>query len=282
MSPNYRIGVLTEWAPSAYSRIFRTELEACAADNGVTLSFMAVNWATKSPQEDPEAIEQSLQSAKELDAVIFLAGVFSHGVQGLSRFAQRWAPKPAISIGYRLPGVPSVVLDNRAGIREATTHLIETHGRRKLLFLRGRQDSKEAEERYLGFRHALRDARILFDDKRILNGDFTRTGALRAMSELEDGLEIDGIVASNDDMALAVMADLKRRRLRVPEDVSVIGFDNISEAVSAPIPLASVAQPFPELARRAVALVLEQAAGTPPPAVTSVQVALRPRRSCGC
>src|SRR5690606_2551633 len=170
----YNVGVLQEWNPSAYSRQLQKSLEEAAPRYDVKLGFIGVEWANSTDGDDPKTIDQTLKTANDFDAMILISGVFSHGVHGLSRFAQRWSPKPVVSVGYRLPGVPSLLVDNRNAVRAATSHLIQVHGRKHLLFVRGRKNSHEAEERYLGYRHALRDHQLLFEEKRVLSGDFTR------------------------------------------------------------------------------------------------------------
>lgn len=282
MSRNYKVGVLLEWNPSAYSRTLRRHLEAEAPRRGITLGFLGVHWASSGTLDEEDSLASTLASAEAFDAMVLLSGVFAHGVHGLSRFSQRWAPRPAVSIGYRLPGVPSVLVDNRGSVRMATSHLISVHGRRQLLYLRGRRDSQEAEERYLGFRHALRDHGILHDERRVLQGDFTRPSALRLLAGLDPTVVFDAIVAANDDMALAALAEARRRGLDVPRDVAILGFDDIPEAQQAAVPLTTLAQPFAEVAREALRSLEEQAAQRAVAPVTSVPVALVARRSCGC
>lgn len=280
-SESAKIGVLLEWSPSAYSRTLRSHLEAEASRQGLTLSFVGVHWSSASSEGDDE-VEETLAAAESCAGMILLSGVFSHRLHGLSRFAQNYAPKPLVSIGYRLAAVPSIVVDNRLGMQLAVGHLIGVHRRRKLLFIRGRKDSQEAEDRYLGFRHGLRENSILHEEKRILQGDFTRTGALRALGELDPSVEFDGIVAANDDMALAVLADLRRRGIDVPGSVAVLGFDDLPEAARASVPLTTLAQPFESLAKEALATIRKLVRGESVPGVQAVPVTLRVRQSCGC
>lgn len=277
-----KVGVLREWNPSAYSRQLQKSLESAATRYDMALDFLGVEWANKADGEDSQDIEGTLKIAADFDAMILISGVFSHGVHGLSRFAQRWAPKPVVSVGYRLPGVPSLLVDNRNAVRAAANHLIQVHGRKNLLFIRGRKNSHEAEERYLGYRHALRDHHLLYEEKRVLSGDFTRRAALRALSALDRGIKFDGVIAANDDMALAIMSELLRRGLRIPDDVAIIGFDDVPEAKTAPVPLSSLAQPFDDMARHALDSIQSQAEGQRPKLTESVGVRLVTRASCGC
>lgn len=276
-----KIGVLLEWSPSAYSRTLRTHLETEAAKQGLALEFIGVHWSGTAAEDEGE-VDATLAAAADCSGMVLLSGVFSHRLHGLSRFAQNYAPKPLVSIGYRLAAVPSIVVDNRLGMQLAVGHLVAVHGRRRLLFIRGRKDSQEAEDRYLGFRHGLRENGILHEEKRILQGDFTRAGALRALGDLDAKVDYDGVIAANDDMALAVLADLRRRGLEVPKSVAVVGFDDLPEAGRASVPLTTLAQPFENLAKEALTTIKKLYRRETVPGVQAVPVTLKTRQSCGC
>jgi DNA-binding LacI/PurR family transcriptional regulator len=277
-----KVGLLLESVQQTYSRAFVASLEQKARNVDVDLKLVRVDWALTSSADVVERAEEAVAAAGDLDAMILLSAVFTHGVAGLSKFAQRWAPRPMVSVGYRLHGTPSIVVDNRNGMRSAATHLIEVHGRRKLLFLRGRRDSQEAEDRYLGFRHALRDHGIFYDEKLTIQGDFTRVGVLRALSSAPEDIEFDGVVSANDDMALAVLSELRRKGKEVPKDIAIVGFDDVPEAKQAEVPLSSFAQPFDGMARVALDSLLAQSNQLSVPQVQNVEVGFVARKSCGC
>lgn len=243
---------------------------------------MAVTWASSKEGDDAEVVERTLDAARDFDAMVLISGVFSHNVNGLWRFAQKWSPRPVVSLGYKLPAVASLMMDNRSAVRRAASHLIEEHGRRSLLFVKGRKDSHESEERYLGYRHALRDHGLLSDERLVIEGGFTRRGTIRALQNLDPSVKFDGVLAANDDMALAMIEKLIRQGLRVPEDVAVIGFDDIPEARKASIPLSTIVQPFAEMARLALDSLCSQAEAPSrqQPAVQAVSGPLSLRASC--
>ena len=273
--------MLTEGRPSGYSRALLAELRNQAERTRIELGLLTVPWTSETKSYQTRMVDDTLELAKQYEAVVLIAGLFSNALHHLARFAQHWSPRPIMSIGYKLPGCPSVLLDNVAGCKQATTHLIEVHGRKKILFLRGKRDNQEGEQRYLGYRRALRDAGILYDERRILAGQFSRRGAVRALLGMDPDLSFDAIVAANDDMALGAMSELARRGIRVPQDVSLVGFDDIPEAAEANISLSTMAQPFSELATHAVHSILNQLQTM---SVTSetVSVQLVARESCGC
>ena len=277
-----RFGVLLNRARCAYSYALGEALDAYATKLGVQLEYLPVAWATSSREVEQSDIEGVLREAGDLSGLVMMSSVFNHGLQSLAKFTQVWWPRPASSIGYRLPLVPSVLVDNRSAMHSATSHLIVEHGRRKILFIRGRTDSQEATDRYFGFRQALSENQIINDESRILQGDFTRQSAVNALSRLSKEISFDALIASNDEMALAAMAELERTGHRVPDDVAVIGFDDIPAAAKARPPLTSMAQPFEALAKGALGLVLDQAEGRNFPTLMGVPVDFVQRASCGC
>lgn len=277
-----RVGLILEQKPSAYSRSMRSQVLAQANVQDFDIAVLEVDLPTNPDLIRPGHVDSIFGQCKDCDGLVVLSSVLSHRVGVLSRFAQHWAPRPMVSIGHRLSGVPSVVVDNRGGQRQATIHLIQQHRRRKLLYVRGRKDSIEAEDRYLGYRRALHEQGILFQNSLVLPGEFTAKGAIDAMNQLPPDTEFDAVVAANDDMALATMEYLKKRGLRVPEDVAIIGFDDVDEARSASTPLSSMAQPFVGLAKEALLVLRRQFMGNEVQAVVTVPVKLIARASCGC
>src|SRR5690606_31028908 len=106
------------------------------------------------------------------------------GLEGVQRLCRALAPLPHCSIGLRLPGVPSIVLDNRGAMRTASKHLLVEHGCRRLAYVSGPDYNEEARERLLGYRDALAEAGLPFDQRRVAFGHFTRETGHAALSSL--------------------------------------------------------------------------------------------------
>lgn len=275
------IGILLNKSRCAYSYALGEALHEKAKRQGIELRELPVEWATSAEVLEAE-IEEFLEQADGIAGLVMISSVFSHGVKSLAKFTQRWWPRPAASIGYRLPLVPSVLVDNRGAMQSATRHLVEEHGRQEILFIRGRADSQEANDRYFGFRQALTEQQIINNGARVIQGDFTREGAVSALNGVPSDIRFDGLIASNDEMALAAMTELESRGLSVPKDVAVIGFDDIPAAAAARPPLTTMAQPFDALASAALDLVIRQIEGHEVRQLTDVPVKFVARASCGC
>ena len=153
-------------------------------------------------------------------------------------------------------GASTIEADNVAGAREATQHLIEL-GHRRIAHVRGRVDLASASRREQGYRDALEAAGIPFDPALV------RVGGYRASETTEAARELLGmpdrptaVFAANDLSAIRVMEVANELGLRVPDDLSVVGFDNVPEAANSSPPLTTSAQPLHQMGAEAVRLLL--------------------------
>ncbi len=149
-----------------------------------------------------------------------------------------------------------VDVDNRAGGRLATQALVE-RGCRRIGTVAGPSDMTAALDRLEGWRDVLR--REGQDDSRVEHGDFTIESGARATAALLDRHpDLDGLFVASDLMASGALSVLAARGLRVPEDVAVVGYDDLGVAERTEPPLTTVRQAADEMAERATELLLEQ------------------------
>ncbi|MEL7198835.1 MAG: substrate-binding domain-containing protein [Pseudomonadota bacterium] len=120
----------------------------------------------------------------------------------------------------------SVGSDNVAGGRRATSHLLRL-GRKRVLFL-GDTEAPEAEQRHRGYRMALEEAGIAIDDRLMLPAHFdVESGEATTRAAIQSGSEFDAIFAASDLIAIGAIHALTKSGRKVPDDVSVVGYDNI-------------------------------------------------------
>jgi DNA-binding LacI/PurR family transcriptional regulator len=176
-------------------------------------------------------------------------------------------PRPLVLIDLWAPDLRSVNIDNAAGAKLAMRHLFEM-GRRRVAFIGGSLAHYSIARRALGYRRAFFEAGLLFDpalETTIDDGLDPDTGAALAMQRLLDEARQsgspppDGVFAFNDAAALAAMRVCQAHGLRVPEDVAIIGFDDIPAASHATPALSTIAVDKEALGRRGVELLLEEA-----------------------
>jgi LacI family transcriptional regulator, galactose operon repressor len=169
--------------------------------------------------------------------------------------------------------VVSVDVENREGAREAVAHLIGL-GHRRIGVINGQLEMEAALARRDGYKQALLEAGIAIDPDLMVEGFYSETGAYQAMLKL---LQLPqpptAVFASSDTMAIAAMHAIRQHGLRVPDDIALIGYDDLPLAAYATPPLTSVHQPIGEMGAHAVRLLVEQIKGQGP--ATSVRLPAR-------
>jgi LacI family transcriptional regulator len=178
-------------------------------------------------------------------------------------------------------GHPTVDSDSAGGARVATQHLIDL-GHRRIAHIRGRGGLASAQLREAGYRESLEAAGMPFDPELVRDGEYqaalTTQGA-RELLTLPD--RPTAVFAANDKSALGVMAVARELGLRVPEDVSIIGFDDIPEAASATPPLTTMAQPLHDLGARALTMLIDLLHGDEVPGHVELPAEIVVRASTG-
>lgn len=154
----------------------------------------------------------------------------------------------------------SVGSDNIAGGYKITRHLLRA-GRRRLIFL-GMAPFEVIIDRYSGYQRALEDAGLGVDPSLVRTADLGYDDAIDPINDLLDsGIAFDGIVASNDMIALGAIAGLTRRGVRVPEDVAVVGYDDVALARHATPALTTIRQDVVKAGELLVSKLLRREAG---------------------
>ena len=199
--------------------------------------------------------------AKRVDGVILTStGLISSqsGTSIVDRIHD--ANVPCVVLDRDLAGYPvdQVLVDNEEGGRLAGEHLIQL-GHRHIACVVGPSDLTPSAGRIAGFRRALGAAGLRLSDEWVIRGNGRYDGGVAAVRELlRRDLVFTAIFAFNDEMAIGVIGELQRAGRRVPEDVSVIGFDNIPYASAIYPAVTTVAQPIAEMGTLGVRLLLER------------------------
>jgi LacI family transcriptional regulator len=174
----------------------------------------------------------------------------------IGRLAKRGLPVVVIDDRGHHPEFPTVATTNVEGGRSAARHLIE-RGRRTIAMVNGPVDFGCDQDRLEGYRQVLEDAGIRYDAGLVANCDFTQAGGASAMTRLlQANPQVDAVFAANDLMAFGVLQALREAGRTVPDDVAVVGFDDIPAAALTHPPLSTVHQPLYDMGRTAAAMVM--------------------------
>jgi LacI family transcriptional regulator len=167
---------------------------------------------------------------------------------------------PLMPLGERVPAVSAA---HRSGAEQAMRHLLEL-GHRRIAAITGPPDWLATEERAVGYHAALQGAGIAADADLVVGSDFEIAPGAAAAGRLLDLAEPPtAIFAFNDAIAVGALHAARERGVRIPEDVSLIGFDDVKYATIVAPMLTTVRQPLAEIGRTGVNLLLRLLAGEP-------------------
>jgi LacI family transcriptional regulator len=233
-------------------------------------------------REDEPVLPRLLTLSGKVDGLLIGEGVVP--TTALSRLARR-LPVVVVAGDPALRGVDVVAADNWSGAHALVSHLVIEHGRRRLFHVDGPETAPDAKTRRLATQ-AVIDAQPGAAMVGACSGRFSvRSGeaaAERMLAEFGRALP-DGIVCANDQMAIGVLRTLAAHSIRVPDDIALIGFDDIYPATLCDPPLTTVNQPIRSIGERACERLIERISHpTLRPSVELLPTELVIRSSCGC
>jgi LacI family transcriptional regulator len=197
----------------------------------------------ENPRKEQQYIEV-LCSEKIAGAIV---APTREGAGVLQRFREQQIPVVAVDRRVRDGQTDAVLVDNRKGAREAVLHLI-ANGYRRIGMITGPKSTTTGRERLEGYREALQEANLPQDPALERIGSFKTESGQRLVNELLDLKEpIDALFAANNLMTMGALEALHERNLRIPEDIAVVGFDEMPWAALSSISLTTVNQPIYEL-----------------------------------
>ncbi|HPY02392.1 MAG TPA: substrate-binding domain-containing protein [Spirochaetota bacterium] len=226
-----------------------------------------------------------LASAQRIDGLIVLSASLSQscGKDKLSEFLKRFSPIPVVSIGVELEDAVSILLDNKEGMRQIVSHMLDEHDASKVLFLAGPQNNDEAHLRLSVFRDEMTKRGLPVNDELIRHVSYRYDLAIEAVEEvIKSGIAFDSIIAVNDDSALGAFDVLKKHGIKVPHEISLSGFDNTDQSQCNAVPLTTVQQPHREMAESALEAMRSVLSGDKVEKRRLIPAKLIIRNSCGC
>jgi len=181
--------------------------------------------------------------------------------------------------------IPSVTVENVSATYQLIDHLIKVHGRQRILFMRGPLHQDDSNQRETAYKSALQANGIAFDENLLLNGEFERDVAFDVLNNfLENGnrVKFDAVFSGDDDAAIGVLRSLQQHGLCVPNDVAVVGFDDLGFAQFLNPPLTTVRAPTETVGRVATERLFDLLEDHPSDEAIVLPTEIIFRHSCGC
>ncbi|MFC3393886.1 LacI family DNA-binding transcriptional regulator [Brenneria rubrifaciens] len=231
-----------------------------------------------SAEEERQAIEFLLDS--RCDALIIYPRFLSIGALE-SIIDQHKQPIMVVNRRLNRHKENGICTDHQQHCFNAVNYLID-RGHREIAFILGAPGSPTGESRRLGYQQALAEQGIALNDQRVVEGDWTPESGYAAVKTLHQrGVTFSALVASNDDMAIGAAKAFREQGMTIPDDVSLLGFDDLPMASWVHPPLTTVHVPVAEMIKRTLEKLLCMLDGNPPTPSPAFQGSLIVRESVG-
>jgi len=225
--------------------------------------------------EDPESWADAIEHLRKIGVEGLVCIAIKKGAVELA--AAAFPNTPIVGVDTEeVAGVTTVGIDNEAGALMATKHLIEL-GHKNILHITGPDDSIESDARVVGYKQAMAEHNL---KPQLLRGDWSAATGFRLGVDLNLSIDkITAIFTANDHLALGLMKAMRLKGTAVPEQVSIIGFDDTPEAPYFDPPLTTVVQEFNRLGKTAMELLINKINGLKPSKTTGMLPKLVVRES---
>jgi DNA-binding LacI/PurR family transcriptional regulator len=151
-----------------------------------------------------------LLSRERIDGIIINNATLFHYVSDEEKrtFYGKYKNFPIVNLGYKFDDIPSVIVDNKKGVRQGMRHLIQTHKFRKIAFIKGPENNSESDLRFEAYKEILEESGIPFDPSLVETGDFrVHSGSIAFEQIKKRHADVEAILAANDYMALGVFQE---------------------------------------------------------------------------
>ena len=250
------IGVLTQFIDSPFYGEALCGIEDVLHAAQYAPLFVSGHWS-----EDEEKNRLLMLQQRKVDGVIVLTGRLSDAT--LATMAKRM---PVVVTGRRLsaPHLFSIDFDNHEGACLAVRHLYGL-GHRRVAFISGPLDHPDAVARLAGYQAQIKQLGMNEDDELVAIGDFQSSGGYRMMNQLlQSRVAFTAVITANDQMAYGASLALARAGMRVPDDVSLVGFDDLAHSAYTVPPLTTIRQSVYTIGSQAAQAMLDLLNGIAP------------------
>lgn len=280
------IGVLVDWLEEEYQLNLVSGVESYLKSiDADMICLEGGGLRSGRGYEDKKNYIYQLISRENVDGLIILASAIGHYVslEEMYEFCESFAPIPVLNIGMNHPKIPSIMLDY-SGFEGLIDHLLEIHFYKKFAFISGPATASGSIERLKIFRRALEKHNVEFNEELLIYGNYTTESGILAIKELLDKHKgrFEAVVSANDHMALGALEELQRQKVKVPEEIAMIGFDNIELSQFCVPPMTTVSQSTYQQGQLAAELLSKKIKGKSIKINNKLSIEPVFRESCGC
>jgi LacI family transcriptional regulator, repressor for deo operon, udp, cdd, tsx, nupC, and nupG len=258
MSKTYNLVAIIPDAISAFNYPVIRAIESIALQNGYSLLL--------GDTQETEARERSFANmvrSRQADGILLFCSRLPFTIDETRTLAEQLPPIVNACEPVSVEGIPSVNIDNAAAAEDAVDYLISL-GHKRIGVIAGNMTSPSTLARLEGYKRSITKAGFVYDETLIQVGNYALAGADQATRKLAAmSQRPTAIFAFSDEMGMSCLATLQRLGFKIPQDFSVMGFDNISYAEYCSPSLTTTAQPLTEIGIACMELLLPQLNGEP-------------------
>lgn len=279
------IGIFTASLDDEYQSALWHAMEQEAKKRNIgTISFIGSRLGSPIASEASSNLAYHMASEQNIDGLIIISSSLAtfFTTVDLNKFFAPWAALPRLSIGMRMQGMSDITVEGEEGIASLVEHLIEVHHRRRFAILKGPETHEESIRRLHACMEVLNAHGIEVNPAMIMPGTFTDVAGRDAVRYLVgNNLPFDCLICLNDWMAQGALEELCALGKRVPDEISVIGFDGLDPSRYTLPPLTTVVQPLYEIGVTAIDVIDRIMAGGEEEHI-KLPCTVVLRESCGC
>ena len=279
------IGMLINQIDGSYQSQLWKGLQKLAEERDVNLIYFAgKSLESEIGNERYHNFVYKMAKNPQLEGLVVSTSTITLFADREAKFLDLFEDLPMVSLSQPLARCPSVLIDGKTAMKNLVSHMIEVHHIQDFAFVRGPFGVADADGRFQGYMEALSEYGLAVRQDRIFWGDFSYEAGRQAVFEWSRAKQKfpRAVICSNDEMAMGTLSALREIGLKVPEDVTVTGFDDIEQAFHQRPALTTAHQPIFDLAYRAGEILLDMLEGKPIAFQTYLDAPVILRRSCGC
>ena len=284
-----RVALVVDYAETEYSqRLIKGALKFTSKNDMELVVFPIGIINSKSYSHEYQNLSiASHITKKNIDGIIFMTGGMMHTItrEYLHLYLKSFTGIPVVTIGCEFDDMPCVIHSCEKSMEKLVEHLILKHKKKKFALVSLAGNSTEAKVRETVFRNTLKNHGIKFDEKKLLQGDFTYDSASVAMKSYYDRnkkFDFDALVCLNDEMAFACMDILHSHGIKIPQDIIVTGFDDELHSVCISPSLTTINQNIEKQSYEAAKILHCIFNKQPYPMKKTTTSTALFRQSCGC
>ncbi|WP_331345137.1 LacI family DNA-binding transcriptional regulator [Cellvibrio sp. UBA7661] len=258
MSKTYNLVAIIPDVISVFNYPVIRAIESIALEKGYSLLL-----GDTQEKESRERSFANMVRSRQADGILLFCSRLPFDIDPEKPVAEQLPPLVNACEPVGVDGIPSVNIDNAAAAEDAVNYLLGL-GHKRIGVIAGNMSVPSTQSRMEGYRRALTNAGITFDEQLVQIGNYALSGAAEATRKLAQlANRPTAIFAFSDEMGMSCMSTLHKMGFKIPQDFSVMGFDNIRYAEYCSPSLTTIAQPMTEIGIACMELLLPQLNGEP-------------------